>query len=62
MATICGIKKCCNGFCRFYTGDLDNHCMALQEVYLDDSKCPFFKPRETKETTEKTSVFKSKRR
>ena len=39
-------KKCSRVDCRFFEADVDNNCMALQDVYEDDSKCQFYKNKE----------------
>jgi hypothetical protein len=39
-------KKCSRVDCRFFEADVDNNCMALQDVYEDDSKCQFHKNKE----------------
>jgi hypothetical protein len=42
-------KRCERVDCRFFESDVDNNCMALQDVYEDDSKCPFYKPKKEEE-------------
>ena len=39
------IYTCHRHSCKFYKSSMENHCVALSQVYDDDKDCEFYKKR-----------------